>query len=219
MQGQRVKSELLPDALTLDKLVLTDAPSKEWTNTVLSNRDSIESQKIHRLVFGKTYEELRKDFDLDSEGAEDDSGRIKGEWGHTFYALERLESVNPEEYQRFISKLEKVEGLDGLDFIVRCRLIYTLIAASIDWKDTRAGRIGGYDTIVEMPYSTVPQLDLDFQGVVDSVRQFRPSAGQAKAWGEAFSHGLMLPKAPPPEAAGIVRGAGTKVRMRKKRGS
>lgn len=186
---------------------------------MLSNHDSTESQRIHRIVFGKTYEELRKDFVLDADGAEDDSGPIKGEWGHTFYALKRLEVVNPQEYHRFIAKLEKVTGLDELAFETRCRLVYTLISASIDWKDTRAGSIGSYDTIAEIPYSTAPQLDLDFQGVVDSVKQFRASAGQAKAWGEAFSHGLLHPQVPRSEGAGIVRGAGKKIRKRKKRGS
>lgn len=188
-------------------------------HTVLSNHDLSESKRIHRLVFGKTYDELRKDFELDADGAEDDSGRIKSEWGNTFYALERLESTNPDEFNRFISKLEKVTGLDNLAFDVRCRLIYVLLSTSIDWKDTRAGRIGGYDTIVELPYSTVPPLDLDFQSAADAFMNYHASPNQAMAWGEIFSHALLHPSTRRSGGVGIVRGAGTKVRTRKKRGN
>jgi hypothetical protein len=190
----------------------------------MSSKLSIDSdddgQRIHRLVFGKTYADLRADFDIDSTlDVEDDSGPVKAEYGHTYYVLQRLETSNPDEFTRFIGKLEAVTGLDDLDFTTRCRLVYTLLASTIDWKDTRAGRLASHGTIAEMPYGSVPPLDLDFQAMTDSVRAFRPSPEQASNWGEVFSHVLRQPKAPPQAAQEIVRGGGSKIRTRKKRSS
>jgi hypothetical protein len=188
-------------------------------NSKLSIDSDEDGQRIHRLIFGKTYEDLRQDFNLDASGEEDDSGPVKSEWGHTFYALERLEKTNPDEFDRFISKLEGLVGLDELEFQTRCRLIYTLLSATIDWKDTRAGRVGSHGVIVERPYSGTPPFGLDFQALLDTVRAFQPSQEQASKWGEVFSHVLRQPKAPLQAGHEIVRGGGSKVRTRKKRSS
>jgi len=189
-------------------------------NSKLSIDSDEDGQRIHRLIFGKTYAELRADFTVDpSIDAEDDSGALKAEYGHTHYVLQLLETSNPAEFARFIGKLEDVQGLEDLDFTTRCRLVYTLLASTIDWKDTRAVRMASHGTIAEMPYGSVPPLDLDFQAMTDSVRAFRPSPEQASNWGEVFSHVLRQPKAPPQAAQEIVRGGGSKIRTRKKRSS
>jgi|GEM_PF-2566131 len=189
-------------------------------NSKLSIDSDEDGQRIHRLVFGKTYAELQVDFGLDASlDVEDDSGPVKAEYGHTHYVLQRLETSNPQEFTRFIDKLADVEGIDDLDFTTRCRMVYALLASTIDWKDTRAVRMASLETILEMPYGTAPPLDLDFQEMTDSIKAFQPSLEQASKWGEVFSRVLRQPKAPPQAAQEIVRGGGSKIRTRKKRSS
>jgi len=184
--------------------------------SILSIDANEEGQLIHRLIFGEYSSEILKSLSTASKGIEDAVDPKEHEYYHTLHTLQRLEEQNPDEFSRFILKIQSVQGLNDLDFTIRCRLIYLFVASTIDWKDTRTRKLGVHDAVWERAFASSPPLDLDFQDLLDSIKSFKPSPELASSWGLVFSHALRHPSARDQAKAEIVRGAGSKIRKRKK---
>ncbi len=167
----------------------------------------------HKIIFGLTEDEMTAALEAD------ESGWLESDYQEARHLLYKIERGYPEHFKAFLESLQDLEGLDDFTLQQRCRFIYFVASQHIDWRDTNhqvvdLGDKGATTLLYEKVYTGEPTINIDFQHIIDQVRQFNPSPEQIEAWVGLFGNALKHQPAQGEVSSGIVRDAG---KMRKHR--
>ena len=174
-----------------------------------------DNYKVNSLI---THDKVR--IEIESQ-AEDELGNswLRSDYETTVSLIKELARNNPQSFEKFVVTLQEVEGLDEFPLRRRCRLIYFLLSAYVDWRDSRhqVFTYGGDQVttlLYEKVYNDEPRISIDFQHIIDQLRRYEPSREQVDVWADLLGSTLKRPVGRGQVSSGIVRDAG---RMRKRR--
>ncbi len=178
----------------------------------------LRNPDLHRVLFGLTHDEVW--IEIESQ-AEDEYGNswLRSDYETTVRLIKELARNNPQSFEKFVVTLQEAEGLDEFPIRRRCRIIYFLLSAYVDWRDSRhqVFTYGGDQVttlLYEKVYNGEPRISIDFQHIIDRLRRYEPSREQADVWADLLGSALKRPEVRGQVSSGIVRDAG---RMRKRR--
>jgi len=171
---------------------------------------------LHHDIFRLSFKEMQEAI----EATHDADG---GSWEESDYydacrVLDHLQKEKRDTFDSFAAKMKKLARLEELPLRKRFRFIYFLLSSYVDWRRTtvRPVKIVGIPAmhLSEAIQKDAPQIEIDFQSMLNAVLSFDVSSESRDGWGTAFARAQSPHRSPEEEVSDIVQGAGTKAKKK-----
>ena len=167
---------------------------------------------IFRLDFKEMHEAIEETYDEDGGSWED------SDYHDACRVLDQLQEEKRDTLDSFADKMKKLERLEELPLRKRFRFVYFLLSSYVDWRKTTVQPVSilgiPWMRLSEAIQKDAPQIEIDFQAMLDAVLSFEPSSESRDGWGTSFARARSPHQSPEEEVSDIVQGAGTKAKKR-----
>jgi len=171
---------------------------------------------FHHDIFRLDFKEMQKA--IEETHDEDGASWERSDYEDARRLLDHLNEKKRDTFESFADKMKKLERLDELPLRKRFRFVYFLLSSYVDWRKTAVQPV----TILGTPWMRLseaiqkdaPQIEIDFQSMLDAVLSFEVSSESTDGWGTAFARAQSPHRSPEEEVSDIVQGAGTKAKKK-----